>query len=54
MSLEALSVSASSIAMATDGPDARLPSGDGFPEGADIIVTKEGTVAIRLITYFTG
>jgi hypothetical protein len=24
------------MAMATDGPDARLPSGDGFPEGADI------------------
>ena len=36
-----LSVSASSMAMASTTPDERVPSGDGLPEGADISDKKE-------------
>ena len=52
-SLAALIVSASSVAMASGTPDGFVPSGDGFSEGADILVRKEGTAAIRLITYLS-
>ena len=39
LSLTVLS-SASSSAMACETPDERESSGDGLPEGADILVTK--------------
>ena len=40
LSLAVLLSSASSIAMACETPDGRDPPGDGFPGGADILVTK--------------
>ena len=45
--------SASSIAMAVAGPDATMPSGDGVPEGADIL-RKGKCELLRLITCLTG
>ena len=41
LSLTVLLSSASSNAMACETPDGRVPPGDGFPGGADILVTKE-------------
>ena len=41
LSLAVLLSSASSIAMACETPDGRVPPGDGLPGGADILVTKE-------------